>query len=1230
MRPWVFWAKIALWLLATVLFTVVLWYGGPLIQIGDDRPLEGFWTLFTISGVVWLIVLAIIGWRVWKRIRTERAIRKAMTQAVVDDSDAPALKAKMDTALATLGKSDRFWRNPLYELPWYLIIGPPGAGKTTALVNSGLRFPLAGDKPAEAIEGVGGTRYCDWWFTDDAVLIDTAGRYTTQDSDASNDSKSWRSFLEMLRLQRPLQPINGVIVAISIADVLGLAPSEINKHADAIRKRLDELHEELKVAFPVYAVFTKMDLVAGFSPYFADLDELKRNEVWGATFPGENRKANQVGLAGGEIDLLTERLSERMADRLQYEPDLRSRTLLFGLPAQMTAIRKPVTDFLNRVFESSRFQSQTMLRGFYFTSATQEGTPIDAVIGALRKSFGVDNVGAAAVATFTGPGKSYFLHDLLKKVVFAEAGWVSTNFAALRRRYAVRIAAFALIALATLGLCGLWWMSYQRNEDLLARTDKGFETFGSLSTPIYKDNPIHNFDLRPLYEVIGVLPELPAGYAPKEPWPWTATFGLSQRSRAEVVSVDTYRRALETMLRPRLLMSLEKQIGDNIADPMYVYEALKIYLMVGGQAPKIERREIVDWFVSDWARGAYRGAPSQDLREKLRQHLEAMIDLNTDGKTDIALDGDLVKRARGAIANMRVADRAYAILEQKSHNLQLEDWIAGQRGGLNVEQVFEGKNHEDLNTIRVPGFFTYEGFYIALLDPIKSVATELQDDKWLLGDFGEQKAISNQYSNLYPDILEIYRQHFVGAWLDALGRLQLKSLLADKPHYTGLAYASGPTSPIMLLLESVRDETAVTRERTKPQHGPDNSSAIGKRAAQMAKNHMNSNGQFAVDLAMKNQNKPSDFNAEIPEKRIEAPFKDIYALVDGDPPARPVDNLLANLDQLLKSLQAATDNPALAKQAGVQALQLAQFLHASVSKLPPPANGWVESIANAARGDASAISLAQLNDDLSQNVTGECQRIVTGHYPFVGKGPDVALGDFGRLFAPNGIIDRFFVANVAPLVNMSGGVWRWKPNAAADRKLSEASLRSFQQAAEIRDALFANGGGQPSVNFQARMLSLDPASTSVTLALNGAAPFVYQSASAMAALASPAPTPTPTPTTPSLFGAATPTPTPSSPPTPAPTATATATTSQVAWPGAGDVKVAFQPESSDTKSSIERRGPWALFHLVDAYSPSQAGGAVKVSFAVGAHYVEYQFTASTSANPLTLPALRQFTCPAGL
>lgn len=97
----------------------------------------------------------------------------------------------------------RFSRQYLYQLPWYVIIGAPGAGKTTALVNSGLHFPLA-DRFGNQLRGVGGTRNCDWWFTNDAVLLDTAGRYTTQESQREEDAGEWQSFVALLKNTAPV------------------------------------------------------------------------------------------------------------------------------------------------------------------------------------------------------------------------------------------------------------------------------------------------------------------------------------------------------------------------------------------------------------------------------------------------------------------------------------------------------------------------------------------------------------------------------------------------------------------------------------------------------------------------------------------------------------------------------------------------------------------------------------------------------------------------------------------------------------------------------------------------------------------------------------------------------------------------------------------------------------------------------------------------------------------
>jgi type VI secretion system protein ImpL len=1182
------WLWIAFSIIGALVLSVLVWLAGPLVSVGDVQPFEGVVARLVIILVILLIVGGTIAWRLIVRRRAAAAIEEAMTKPAEDESDAPILKEKMEDALATLKRAGASSANALYNLPWYLIIGPPGAGKTTALVNSGLKFPLAGDDAAKAVQGVGGTRHCDWWFTDQAVLIDTAGRYTTQDSDAKVDRRSWLSFLQMLRTNRPRQPINGVIVAISIADVINLPPAEVTAHADAIRKRLNELHEELKIDFPVYAFFTKMDLVVGFSEYFADLDETERQVVWGATFPGSDKKANNVGKVPEEMDLLMQRISERISERLQEEPDLRSRAILFGFPAQLGAIRKPIADFLNRIFEPTRYQSPTTLRGFYFTSGTQVGTPFDALIGALQKSYGVQSF---QVMDSAGPGKSYFLRDLLAKVIFGEAGWVSTNVAAVRRSFALRAAVFTAIGLVTLSVLALWWMSYQANKAVIAATERGVADYSTVAAPLIKQTTVTDPSLLPIYELIGSLPNLPVGYARRnDPTPLAQTFGLSQRSRLQDASDQIYQDALERLMRPRLILGLEQQIQKNVDNPTFVYEALKVYLMLGGKAPSVDKSLISSWFARDWEERVFPGAPYAQGRALLRAHLDAMLDMDSGGARKVSLNGPLVEQAQATLTRMPVAQRAYTLLKSEAHNDGVEDWIASQHGGPDMALVFEAANGASLDTIRAPGFFTYDGFAVSLLDHMQTIADKLQKENWVLGPSGEQSAVKQQYVSLFPGILALYGKDFIASWTAAINNLQLKPLLSDKPKYLKLSAASAPTSPILAIFESIRDETALTRQRPKAPT-PASEATPGQAKQDVlaaAEKRLGGAGREAIDLAMKSQRRPGDPPEEAPGASIEAYFKPIDSLVDGQPGSRPIDSLLANLNELYRQLTLAANNQAAAKQALEQVDVQVASLRANVSRLPQPLAGMVDKIAKDAAGDATASTIAQIVDAMAQDVTGPCQQIIANRYPFFPKSDrDVPLADFAKLFSPGGLIEKFFAANLDPLVSRSGATWVWKPNPSS-RKLSDTTLRQFQQATEIRDAFFPTGGSVPNVALEVKPLTLSSDAQAANLSIDGANVMTQQGAALV--------------------------------------------NTTVQWPGsgAGEASITMSPDMPDRKSSLERTGAWALFRLIDSGSSIQSGNALKISFVVFGREASYQFTSSSLVNPLSLPALRQFRCPNGL
>jgi type VI secretion system protein ImpL len=555
------------------------------------------------------------------------------------------------------------------------------------------------------------------------------------------------------------------------------------------------------------------------------------------------------------------------------------------------------------------------------------------------------------------------------------------------------------------------------------------------------------------------------------------------------------------------------------------------------------------------------------------------------------LNRDLVDQARQTLARLPMADRAYTLLKSTIYTPPIRDWIALEHGGPGMATVFETANNAPLETVRVPGFFTYEGFYRALLDPMPSIAQKLQKEKWVLGSLAEQGPVSDQYSNLPDAILERYRNEFIAAWNVALGNLQLRPLLSDKPKYLALSAASSPASPLVYLFESIRNETALTRERKKPQ--PNESMSQGENEALYAvRNRLGSTERIALDLALKNQRKASDPPPSIPGAAIEDNFREYYKLVDGEPRGRLIDALLENLNQLYTDLNVAATNPTQSKQALEQAEQQVGYLSANVSRLPQPLRGWIDKVAKDAAGDtardATARTIADLSDAMAENVTAPCQQIISGRYPFFGKGQDVPLADFGRLFAQGGIIERFFSTSLAPLVNMTGRTWTWRPNSNLTHRLSDVTLRQFQQAAEIRDAFFATGSA-PNVNLEVKLNSLDASAQTSTLTVGGGPPIVSQSNSN--------------------------------------------TGSTLQWPGVGPsgASIALAPELPDQGKSVkEREGPWALFRLIDDGSVTPRGSSIVVGFIVGGRDVSYQFNASSLVNPLTMSSLRQFRCPNGL
>ncbi len=439
------------------------WLGGE--YMGWDPKLR-------ILIIVGLLLAFLIMYVVQKLLAVKRAMTienqlraqaQVHVQSTIPDKqpEIQALETQFQEALAAL-KASGLGKDALYRLPWYPIIGPPGAGKSTALQESGLNFPSMGTGP-RAIRGIGGTRNCDWWFTDEGILLDTAGRYTTE----MDDQQEWFSFLDLLKRSRKNKPINGAIVAISIADIVSSNETQIEEYASTIRDRLDELSKRLELVFPVYLMFTKCDLLQGFVEFFEEFGKQERSQVWGTTLkytsnPG--RPYEEIFLE--ESQKLADNLRKRRIGALGTERPVKKKQNVFLFPLQFEMAQKKLAEFIGQLFRPNPFQESATLRGFYFTSGTQKGTPVDQVVAALSKAFGVEAPPEEA-AEPTIERKSFFLKDLFTKIIFPDQ-FLARPTAGVRKRTRLLKLATVAASLAFLALCTFMsTVSFAGNSALL-------------------------------------------------------------------------------------------------------------------------------------------------------------------------------------------------------------------------------------------------------------------------------------------------------------------------------------------------------------------------------------------------------------------------------------------------------------------------------------------------------------------------------------------------------------------------------------------------------------------------------------------------------------------------------------------------------------------------------------------------------------------------------------------
>ncbi|TDF82459.1 type VI secretion system membrane subunit TssM [Pseudomonas sp. H9] len=1034
-----------LWTLLLVLAaTLLVWFVGPLLAVNDYK----FWKsptsrLLSICALllIWGLTMVFVSWRAGVRrnaVEDSEDGQARLHREGLLDKERKALTSRFKEAMHTLktsslyrGRSER-WRE---DLPWYLLIGPQNSGKTSLLDFSGLEFPINKLERKLTRESLS-TEHCDWYFADNGVLIDTAGRYLSQETEGV-DSTGWNTLLTLLRKRRRGRPLNGVLVTLPVEKLLTDDKTEVESLARKVRQRLHEVHQALHVDVPVYLVLSKADQLLGFDEFFDQLSREESDQVLGTSFLKE-QNGTDVDVLRQAFEELLRHLNSQVIMRMHQERDTQRRGRILDFPHQLGKIGQHLCVFVEAAFTGNRYQRASRLRGFYLT-----GVPH------LKEKRDQQRERSDAPSPLHS-SQSRFIHHLLSRVIFPEA-----DLAGLDRRERSRIhwgqRAVYGGALLALVLFGLLWaagfsINYERLEKLRTLAQSWTQQRSSLTADDDAMAALNALDTR--FQATQVFPGT-RGVALHE------RVGLYQGRESNPVVLSAYERELQALLLPQVAQMLEEQIRTSLSNRDRLLNSLRAYLMLNLQ----DRRDhawLQRWVATDWS-SRYSGNTA--VQNGLNQHFERLLAL----PFSFPLNETLVAQARQILRSESLANVVYRALREQGRSLP--EYRLSQHLGSQGE-LFYGTDYA------IPGFYTQQGYQQYFSIQGVTLVNDILRDNWVLG---EGSGISDMdLRGLMVELEQLYFRDYANYWSEAIGQVGLQPFGDAGEGADQVAGLISANSPVLQLLMAIRENTrfqanAVSAEQISAAAGKVSAKggALGK-VATVAGQAQGALAQHLPDTA---------------KKSLQRRFEPLHRLLDdNDGPTADLTPVLQALNDLQLQL-AGLARASVPEQAAYELAKtrmrgqcdvLSNLRNAS-TRLPRPVSAWFNLLAE----DAWRLVLSDAYQYLNQRYQSELYsfygKAISKRYPFNAHSTsDVAMNDFREFFKAQGIADRFFETYMRPFVSGGPSNYHLRSIDGHSLPVSRAYLDQVAAAQVIRQSFFAQNPAQPQVQFKLEPYTLDP------------------------------------------------------------------------------------------------------------------------------------------------------------
>src|SRR5215208_5703696 len=889
----------------------------------------------------------------------------------------------------------------VFALPWFMMTGPSASGKTSLLLSSGLDFHALPSQRAADQNLVRATNNCDWRVTDSAIFIDTAGRYQSD----GRDRDEWAALLETVKSHRKTRQLDGFIIAVNAAAVLGLNDIQVEQQAKIIRARLDEAAQRMQTRFPVYLVFTHMDAIEGFADFFRAFSLEERAQVWGVTVP-LNQQKNAHSLFDEQFDNLYGRLLRRRTVQLSTLASSSEQLRSLKFPGRFRRARKRLGHFTTALFRPNPFSDSPLLRGFYFASS-----------------------GQSAMGGRHSHGEEYFTRNFFTEVLLRDKDIVAASQAQRRKPYFKQLALTACAAAVMLTLFGGMVVSFVSNRQLIANAR-------------VRGQELMKVRLEAIENVRSILDELET-YDRESP-PLSHRFGLY--SGGNLNSQDSILRHIyfeaidEKFLKPtvsQIEADLEAFASTQGTPQTAVkeedvlgrhYDLLKAYLML------VNPDKVEPTFLNNTLRDYWKGVATSGKEEDAAKQLEffaSQVDRADAPHPEV--DAKLVARVQNRLIAYPIVNRVYKRITAEIN--------AAVKYPVNLTTIPGARDGNILvGTYSVPGSFTTEG-YRKLREKLESSAVdEFRKDDWVMNG---TEVTEQNFEVRKDELAGMYYRDYVAHWQKFLQEIKVRDYQSKEDAVRALRILASSNSPLEKVAREVGRQTNLS-EATR--------SGLLARLQGLFRNDPQVDGaanqvekEFRPLIAFLSDKDTS------PMTEYRAKLKSAGDQLGANPKSQ---------GEIAKALQAGNDTIGLrsSRQAIADLIEANGFGAAPAS----------DAAAKLLKQPLDNLNVLLVGTDFEQ-IDKAWQQLyirswqpLEARFPFAEGPDDASITAVASFLNPDkGELTRFFNERLKPYFEDD-----WSPKKEVADKFSLEFINFLKNARRLRDNLFPAGGSQPTVEYQ--------------------------------------------------------------------------------------------------------------------------------------------------------------------